>query len=66
MKKPKLPTLPHVIQDAHRNGTAVNRFSISPDEAAEIRRAEAQGGSLAGLKVVLVILRRRRTASAAL
>jgi hypothetical protein len=60
--KIRLPTLRTVVQDAHKNGAVANRFRVSPEEAARIRRAEKSGGHDAGLHVVLRILREKNQA----
>jgi hypothetical protein len=60
--KIKLPTLKSLVTGAHRNGAVANRFSVTTEEAAEIRKAEARGGQQAGLRVVLNILRQRTQA----
>ncbi len=44
---------------AARQGSAMTRFRVTPDEANQIREAEAAGGHQAGLVVVLQILRDR-------
>jgi hypothetical protein len=55
----RLPSLKSIVHGAHRMGATSNRFSVSQDEADRIRRAEAQGGHDAGLRVVLEILREK-------
>jgi hypothetical protein len=54
--KIKLPTLRTLVQDAHKNGAVANRFRVTEQETAEIRRAEARGGHQAGLVVVFRLL----------
>jgi hypothetical protein len=46
-------TFKSIIQTAHKNGAVSNRFSITKEQAAQIRKAEAEGN---GLAVVLQIL----------
>ncbi len=53
---PAKPTLHNLVQDAHKNGAVSNRFSVTREEAARIRKAERNGN---GLLVVLQILREK-------
>jgi hypothetical protein len=53
---PAKPTLHNLVQDAHKKGAVSNRFSVTKEEAARIRKAEAKGE---GLAVVLQILREK-------
>ena len=57
--KIKLPSLRNLVTDAHRNGPVANRFRVSPEEVARIRKAEKNGE---GLRVVLEILREKNQA----
>ena len=57
--KIKPPSLRNLVTDAHRNGAVANRFSVTPDEASRVRRAERRGGHHAGLAEVLLILREK-------
>jgi hypothetical protein len=57
--KIKLPSLRNIVTDAHRNGAVANRFRVSPEEVARIRKAEQKGD---GLRVVLEILREKNQA----
>ena len=56
----KLPTLRIMIETGLKNSVTTSRFSVSPDEAKRIHRAEAAGGHQAGLLVVLRLLRDRQ------
>jgi hypothetical protein len=60
--KIKLPSLRNLVTDAHRNGAVANRFRVTQDEAARIRKAESRGGHQAGLSEVLLILREKNQA----
>jgi hypothetical protein len=61
MRKPSQTPVLDIATKATKCGTATTRFSITREQAQELRRIEADAGHGAGLRYVLRLLAERRS-----